>query len=631
MKSSHLSALLIPFSALCHAYDLGDVTIQADKTGVPIHLSNLNVEVINITSDSISLQDVLQKSGSIDTYSMHGQDGTAVNLNGMDSNHVLITLDGLAINPSGQAVNLNDINMANILRIEIIKGNASSQYGSQALGGVINLVSKPTASSALPSGSVHYKTHKQHTSILGDTSAQIHYAQSINDLNFSHHVQVNNYSQSQLNKESNESEQSSGYRILLNEKISKENLTLQTQLNIKRLTRPFEYQVATNTIDKHKIENENRGFLQLNYNKKDWQASSKYQYLNAQSIQDVISTTDSNDFNREITSHFIQANVQKNIEFTTASVLVGAFSHAESLEQIKEETKRGITTLTNELSETQNKSSIELYAQHDWYLSDYVSLQSGLRVQFDSDFGVFNSPNMAIRWDVNANNIIKASTGIGYRVPDLKERHFIFDHSIYGYEVIGNKDLTPETSFSSQLQWQYITHNFDLSHTLYAHYLDDLIEQTLDDSIDNGIDSYININNGKASIIGIDSQIKWTGNDALDLSWSTNLLQATYLIDQTKMINKPNKKIKADAKWKLKNNQFFTTQIAWQSDAINSVLETKPDVVLVNVSWQQDLSKTLSMNVALNNLTNQIKNPEITGDSRPNSGLELAVHISFNP
>jgi len=632
MNPVHLALLLIPLSTLCYGSQLKDVIVNADKSGVPLHLSNLNVEVISVNYDSISLQDALQKSGSIDTYSIHGQDGTALNLNGMDSNHVLITLDGLAINPSGQAVNLNDINMANIQRIEIIKGNASSQYGSQALGGVVNLVSKPNNNiNRHPSGSVHYKTHAQHSSILGDTSAQIHYVQKINDLDFSHHIQMNKYSQSQIDATSNDAEQSSGYRFLFNEKISKEQLTLQSQVNIKRLIRPFEYQVASNTILKNKFENENRGFLQLNYNPKNWQVFSKYQYLNTRSTQDVIATTDTTDFNREITSHFFQADIQKSIDFKTQSLLIGAFTHRESLAQIKEETKKGITTQTNELERSQNKSSVDIYAQHDWYLSDTFSLQSGLRMQLDSDFGLFNSPNIAIRWDINADHIIKASTGIGYRVPDLKERHFAFDHSIYGYEVIGNENLTPETSFSSQVQWRLFTPSFDISNTVYAHYLEDLIEQQLDESIDNGINSYTNINNAKASIIGIDSQIIWTGSDILSLSLSSNFLQATYLIDQTRMINKPNSKIKTNAKWHFKNNKTLTTLLSWQADSINSQLDHKPDVLLIHVNWQQDLSKTVSMNVALNNLTNQIKNSEISDDSRPNSGLELALHISFNP
>src|SRR5690606_26428529 len=46
---------------------------------------------------------------------------------------------------------------------------------------------------------------------------------------------------------------------------------------------------------------------------------------------------------------------------------------------------------------------------------------------------------------------VRAGVGQGYRVPNLKERYYLFDHSQLGYVVIGNPDLQPEEATSYQL------------------------------------------------------------------------------------------------------------------------------------------------------------------------------------
>lgn len=73
--------------------------------------------------------------------------GNQVSIRGMDSAHTLILVDGKRIAgedaPSTSNVyELNRINLDNIERIEIIRGPGSSLYGSDALGGVINVITK---------------------------------------------------------------------------------------------------------------------------------------------------------------------------------------------------------------------------------------------------------------------------------------------------------------------------------------------------------------------------------------------------------------------------------------------------------------------------------------------------------
>ena len=71
--------------------------------------------------------------------------GTNLKIQGLDSEYVLILIDGdrIAGNTVGN-IDFSKFNIDEIERIEILKGNASTLYGSNAIGGVINIITKPT-------------------------------------------------------------------------------------------------------------------------------------------------------------------------------------------------------------------------------------------------------------------------------------------------------------------------------------------------------------------------------------------------------------------------------------------------------------------------------------------------------
>ncbi len=68
---------------------------------------------------------------------------TSITLQGMDAKYVLFLVDGERI--AGEVngdIDYSMLNMENIDRIEVIKGASSSLYGSNAIGGVINIITK---------------------------------------------------------------------------------------------------------------------------------------------------------------------------------------------------------------------------------------------------------------------------------------------------------------------------------------------------------------------------------------------------------------------------------------------------------------------------------------------------------
>ncbi len=99
-----------------------------------------------------------------------------------------------------------------------------------------------------------------------------------------------------------------------------------------------------------------------------------------------------------------------------------------------------------------------LWLQDEWRAGgDYRWLiVPAVRVDADSQFGVHATPRLAARWDANDALVVRASTGMGYRAPSFKEQLLRFENPGAGYVVEGNPDLAPETSRSLQLgtEWK---------------------------------------------------------------------------------------------------------------------------------------------------------------------------------
>ena len=113
--------------------------------------------------------------------------------------------------------------------------------------------------------------------------------------------------------------------------------------------------------------------------------------------------------------------------------------------------------------------------------NDDWELLLGVRGQHDSDFGGHAAPKASLRGTVfqqgDWKGVLRTSIGAGYRVPNLKERHYLFDHSSLGYIVIGNPNLKPESSSSLQLGGTLsLGQRWSLDGNLFYNRVKDLIQ-----------------------------------------------------------------------------------------------------------------------------------------------------------
>jgi vitamin B12 transporter len=168
---------------------VGEVVVTADR--VPTALADVGSSLTLVTSGDIArrqartLPDVLKDVPGLNVVQTGGPGGQAsVFVRGTNSNHVKVLVDGIDVSdpstPTG-AVDFGPLLTSGVDRVEVLRGPESGLYGSDAVGGVINVVTRsgegpPRVNAALEGGS--FETFNQGGGVAG-SSGPLHYAADV--------------------------------------------------------------------------------------------------------------------------------------------------------------------------------------------------------------------------------------------------------------------------------------------------------------------------------------------------------------------------------------------------------------------------------------------------------------------
>ncbi len=153
LKSLQLSGVLALFMmspCVCFADDanLGGVVVTATRTALTADQEVAPMIVITAQQIQMSgaqaIGDLLQQYAGLDIASNGGPgQPTSLFLRGTNSDQTLVMINGVKINPAdGSGAALQNIHLNDIERIEIVKGPRAALYGSDAIGGVINIITR---------------------------------------------------------------------------------------------------------------------------------------------------------------------------------------------------------------------------------------------------------------------------------------------------------------------------------------------------------------------------------------------------------------------------------------------------------------------------------------------------------
>lgn len=150
-------------------FSLGEVVVSAERTDREGPTTVTEVTALDIKKhNAANLGDALKLVPGVNVRLGRTKEGFYVTIRGYEQEKVLILLDGIPIGvPYEGLVNLSDIPVENIAKIKVIKGNASVLYGPNAMGGVVNVITKKGGD--MPSVSATYQVSDYNTHHLSAT------------------------------------------------------------------------------------------------------------------------------------------------------------------------------------------------------------------------------------------------------------------------------------------------------------------------------------------------------------------------------------------------------------------------------------------------------------------------------
>jgi len=145
-----VAACSVALGATAQDLSIDDATIIVTATRVPTPLDEILPSTIVIDRETIDRSlaadaaDLLRFHAGLELARNGGPgQSTSLFIRGADSNHTLVMVDGVRINPGTIGIPaLQNLAPELIDRIEVVKGPRSSLYGTDAIGGVINVITR---------------------------------------------------------------------------------------------------------------------------------------------------------------------------------------------------------------------------------------------------------------------------------------------------------------------------------------------------------------------------------------------------------------------------------------------------------------------------------------------------------
>ena len=412
--------------------------------------------------------------------------GTFLRMNGLGNKYILILVNGQKLTGDiSNNVDLNRINMARVKRIEVLDGAASSLYGSDAIAGVINIITDQPTQNLI---SVTSDTRISGKGQLTEAVTLDVFTHGFGSYTSFTHDRADSYQNNGLEyvKGSDTETQPTiaplytGYRSnLVGQKFTyapNDKLAFNAGLDYtyKMTDRPDTRADITGGTD---YEMQYKGFR--------WNAGGIYKFTAKNSLQATF-TADRFRYGKEYdvetktnkVGDFILSKKQHAYEADLKSILglvkegttiLGANWRRDELEATSGSIDKGVYTLA-------------FYGQHEQKFLQYMTATVGARYTHHETFGDRFTPKATLMYSPGAFNF-RATYSAGFRAPGLDELYYHYYAVNRGKPQIsfGNRSLKPEKSNYFALNAEYHTDKLLVSVTGYINRINDMVvKQNID-------------------------------------------------------------------------------------------------------------------------------------------------------
>ena len=408
-------------------------------------------------ADATNIQDMLTQEIPGLEFGFAMAQETSLNMSGFGGNAVLFLVDGERM--AGETmdnVDYNRMNLDNVGRIEIVKGASSALYGSNAVGGVVNIISRENLEPWTANANTRYNTFGHEWRNGASFSFN---TQKWNSQTSFQHTKIDPidlpkpYSSEEIAIELMKKAQGQPYdERVLNDDSNLSRLYGQKTYNVKeRLTWRATDQLTLIGRGSYFFRTSERDTYDYHFNAYSAGLKGRYawnhdrhlelsyafdQYDKANFLPDGTRTHDHDYSNQQHVVHALYSH-----SFGKNNLILGADYLHDYL-----------TTYQFIDNTSHTQSNIDGYAQFDWNITEQLNVVGSMRYDYFSASSqkaltgrlavVYKFPWMTFR----------ANYASGFRAPTLKEMYMHFDMGNMGYWIIGNPDLEPEKS-----------HNFNIA------------------------------------------------------------------------------------------------------------------------------------------------------------------------
>lgn len=557
-------------------YSFDEVVVTATRTENDVKKVPASTQVI--TQEDIkrggatSVRNALSMYANIFQKSKVRGGGHDIIIRGMETKHSLVMVNGRRIsneadaNGLGNAMSLDRININDVEKIEIVRGPSSALYGSEAMGGVLNIITKPSKEQTLLTGLEHTSEDTSHwwhadTGRIGNFSMTLDARfNKINRSMLDTATESDPYGTSQtynasLNYYVNDHSYVNAYMDYYSQHLKTDTgtptmkpITLTTSRGMS-----LSGQAMLEGTGSKAYKQKNYG---ISWNgktdKNDWQIQaymSKFNWSNTSNTKVLGSIPPAgmegmfnyllqkkNTYNFNHDEHnmwaiegrdSLRVNDHHRVTFGAEYVKdkvagTGLGSNGDGVHSI---TENGTTKSSSE----KTLSSYAAYLQDEIEYGKWFIVPA-IRYDHHSAYGSHASPKIGVTYNATDHFRIKANYGDGFKAPSVSQLYYDLDMPMGGpgnwVHLTGNPNLKPEKSKSWDLGVEAEFGKGYGSLTYFDNDVDNLIASIPKGTDSNGHSLYRYENVNKARIKGLENTLGYRFNDTLEFKVTSTLLDA---------------------------------------------------------------------------------------------------------
>lgn len=453
----------------------------------------------------------------------HGSNLPTLKFQGAEGGYVLFLVDGERIGGEGSNGNIDfeRIDVDNIARIEVVKGAMSALYGAQAMGGVVNIITKNADRpfTADVNARVGSRDEMKYSASVGTKLSRFSsyttfsYRRSDPYEVKDRKARVQDvYGKDTVWRDTSAKGSSMvlGYDVWsVNERLGysfADGLKAEMSAGYYRnnLQNPYELDgiqdcFSTLTINPkvHYMPGEEH-LLTLSYMMDDYVKKEVYSdgFPDRKTMEDFTNTVRLNYSGKLAERHLLTAGAEVN----TQKMRHYWFDEEALLDY--------------------RQQNYVVYVQEEWRAAESFSLVAGVRADCHSDYGFHPSPNISLMYRRGGLSL-RGGYGMGFRLPTLKELHASYPMGGFGFMIYGNEDLKPEESHQGTLSVEYTKGVFNGSVSgYYTKYRNEIYLGTYEEEDGTLAQKYYNHRSSRKTGVDVMGQVRLDGGFTFNGSYS---------------------------------------------------------------------------------------------------------------